>query len=155
MSSNLHDILPVLCVFAMKNGETASDGIWGVFVRDLAVGAVVGFELAGDELELPVEDVALRAAALCAECVEFAAQAVQFCLKVCGFHIGQVLEYPGGVFRRPVKLCVEFGAAPFVHFAAVCAECGNIAGQGVAGFEEGEAGLQAAGEFFGFAAHIG
>ena len=76
MSSNLHDILPVLCVFAMKNGETASDGIWGVFVRDLAVGSVVGFELAGDELELPVEDVALRVAALCAECVEFAAQAV-------------------------------------------------------------------------------
>ena len=56
--------------------ESVSGGVLGLPVRDLAVGSVVGFELAGDELELPVEDVALRVAALCAECVEFAAQAV-------------------------------------------------------------------------------
>ena len=59
------------------------------------------------------------------------------------------------MFRGMVKPACKVGAASFVHFAAVCAEGGNIAGQGVAGFEEGEAGLQAAGEFFGFAAHVG
>ena len=38
--------------------------VLGLPVRNLAVGAVVGFELSGDELELLEEDMALRADAL-------------------------------------------------------------------------------------------
>ena len=48
----------------------------GLSVRNLAVGAVVGFELSGDELELLEEDMALCADALRAQVVKFAAQAV-------------------------------------------------------------------------------
>lgn len=48
----------------------------GLPVRNLAVGAVVGFELSGDELELLEEDVALRADALRAQAVKLSAQAV-------------------------------------------------------------------------------
>ncbi len=86
---------------------------------------------------------------------EFAAQCIQCRLKVVGSHVGQVLEDVGGVFGGKVELCGKVGAAFFVHFAAVCAEGGDVAGQGVAGFEQGKAGLQAVGEFCGFAAHVG
>ena len=48
----------------------------GLPVRNLAVGAVVGFELSGDELELLEENVALRADALRAQAVKLSAQAV-------------------------------------------------------------------------------
>ncbi len=61
---------------ALQNGKTASDGIRGVFVRNLAVGAVVGFELSGDELELLEENMALRADALRTQAVKLSAQAV-------------------------------------------------------------------------------
>lgn len=53
-----------------------SGGVLGLPVRNLAVGAVVGFELSGDELELLEEDVALRADALRAQAVKLSAQAV-------------------------------------------------------------------------------
>lgn len=53
-----------------------SGGVLRLPVRNLAVGAVVGFELSGDELELLEEDVALRADALCAQAVKLSAQTV-------------------------------------------------------------------------------
>lgn len=76
----------------------------GLPVRNLSVGAVVGFELSGDELELLEEDVALCSAAVGAEGVEFATQCIQCRLKVVGFGFGQVLEDVGGVFGGEVEL---------------------------------------------------
>ena len=73
-------------------------------MRNLAVGAVVGFELSGDELELLEEDVALRADALRTQAVKFATQCIQCRLKVVGFGFGQVLEDVGGVFGGEVEL---------------------------------------------------
>ena len=60
----------------LQNAEPVSGGVLGLPVRNLAVGAVVGFELSGDELELLEEDMALCADALRAQVVKFATQAV-------------------------------------------------------------------------------
>lgn len=70
LSYNLPDLPP------LQNAEPVSGGVLGLPVRNLAVGAVVGFELSGDELELLEEDVALRADALRAQAVKLSAQAV-------------------------------------------------------------------------------
>ena len=76
-------------------------------------------------------------------------------LKILFACLREAFEQVGDAVAALVELADEVGAARAVHFAAVCTECGDVAGQGVAGFEEGEAALQVVAVFFRFAAHVG
>ena len=118
--------------------------------------AVAGIELFGDEGKLPVEDVALaRVAGFCLQGFQVGSDLGEGRLKILFACLREAFEQVGDAVAALVELADEVGAARAVHFAAVCAERGDVAGQGVAGFEEGEAALQVVAVFFGFATHVG
>ena len=118
--------------------------------------AVAGVELVGDEGELPMQDVALaRVAGFCLQGFQIGSDLGEGRLKILFAGLREAFEQVGDAVAALVELADEVGAVCAVHFAAVCAERGDVAGQGIAGFEEVEAALQVVAVFFGFAAHVG
>ena len=76
------------------------------------------------------------------------------CIEGGRFGLRHLFEEFGDVVDQ-ASIWGEGIAAVVMNLVAVCAERGNVAGQRIAGFEQGKAVLQAVLVFFRVAAHVG
>lgn len=128
-----------------------SDGLYvGLSVQCL----IARGKLTDDQVELVFEDVVLLRLCVLFKLGKFLTDLGHGRFKSLGVGLGHLGQQLGDVVGQ-AGIWGEGIAAVVMNLVAVCAERGNVAGQRIAGFEQGKTVLQAVLVFFRVAAHVG